>query len=56
MVREPHNNPENPSDQEYIKRQMKAIKEEYKKGNEVKAQRIADDLIQWLGWDDSDGL
>jgi hypothetical protein len=45
-------NLDNPSDQEYIKQQLKAIKRAKKKGNEAKAQRLADDLFMYLGWDD----
>jgi hypothetical protein len=45
-------NLDNPSDQEYIKQQLKAIKKAKKAGNEAKAQRLADELFQWLGWDD----
>lgn len=38
-------------DQRYIKRKMKKIKEEKKKGNDAVAERHAQELIQYLGWD-----
>lgn len=52
MVRDRRNNLENDADQQYIKQQLKAIKKAKKNGNEAKAQRLADDLFTWLGWDD----
>jgi len=51
MVKERHNNLENPTDQEWVKQQLKAIKRAKKAGNEREAQRLADELFIWLGWD-----
>lgn len=39
-------------DRAFIKRKMKAIKEAKKKGNEPLAQRHADELFAFLGWDE----
>lgn len=38
-------------DREYVKQQMKAIKRAKKRGDEVEAQRLSNQLITWLGWD-----
>jgi hypothetical protein len=54
MVRDRHNDVENPTDREYIKTQLKAIKAAKKRGDEAEAQRLTSNLIQWLGWDDND--
>lgn len=51
MARDRHNNIENPSDQEWIKAQLKAIKRAKKRGDEVEAQRMADELFIFLGWE-----
>ena len=51
MVKDRHNNLKNPTDQQWIKQQLKAIKEAKKAGNEQKAQRLADELFIFLGWD-----
>lgn len=51
MVKERSQGSNVKTDQEYIKQQMKAIRDAKKKGEEAKAQRIADDLMTWLGWD-----
>lgn len=42
----------NASDKKYVKEQVKAIKKAKKSGEEVKAQRLAYDLYQFLGWND----
>jgi hypothetical protein len=52
MVKERSNNLDNPTDQEYIKKHLKEIKDAKKAGNEQRAQRLADELFMWLGWDD----
>jgi hypothetical protein len=52
MVKERHNNLDNPTDQDYIKQQLKEIKKAEKAGNERRAQHLADELFLWLGWDD----
>jgi hypothetical protein len=52
MVKERSNNLDNPTDQEYIKQQVKEIKDAKKAGNERRARRLADELFMWLGWDD----
>lgn len=51
MTRDRHNSLNNPSDQDFVKQKLKQIKEEKKLGNEVKAQRHANELFNWLGWD-----
>lgn len=51
MVKDRHSNLDNPSDEQYIKEQLKAIKKAKKNGNHAKAQRLADDLMVWLGWE-----
>lgn len=38
-------------DQSFVKEQLKAIKEAKKRGDEKEAQRLADQLFIWLGWD-----
>ncbi len=55
MVRDRRDNLNNNPDEQYIKQQLKAIKKAKKNGNEAKAQRLADDLFIWLGWN-GDGL
>lgn len=55
MVRDRHNNVDNPTDEEFIKQQAKAIKKAKEAGNEVEAQRLANQLIAFLGWD-QDGI
>lgn len=52
MPKDRHNNLDNPTDQEYVKQQLKAIKRAKKAGNEKKAQRLATELFNWLGWND----
>lgn len=39
------------ADREYIKQEMKAIKKAKKDGDDAKAERIANDLYRWLGWE-----
>jgi hypothetical protein len=51
MVKERGSSVENPTDREYVKQQLKAIKREKEAGNETKAQQIANDLYRWLGWE-----
>lgn len=43
---------DNPTDQDFVKQQLKAIKRAKKAGNEREAQRLADQLFNWLGWDE----
>lgn len=38
-------------DQSFVKKKMKAIKKAKKRGDEAEAQRLADELYAWLGWD-----
>jgi hypothetical protein len=45
------NQPNDGADQAYIKRTLKKIKEEKKAGNEKHAQRLADELFVYLGWE-----
>lgn len=52
MTKERGNNLDNPTDQGFVKQRLKAIKEAKKAGNEQRAQRLADELFIWLGWDD----
>jgi len=52
MVKDRHNNIKNPTDQDYVKQQLKKIKRAKQAGEEKKAQRLADELFAWLGWDD----
>lgn len=51
MTRERHNDLQNPTDQEWIKAQLKAIKKAKQRGDEVEAQRMASQLYQFLGWE-----
>lgn len=51
-MRDRRNNLQNYTDQQYIKQQLKAIKQAKKDGRDREAQRIADDLFEWLGWND----
>lgn len=51
MVKDRNKDLENPSDREYLKQQMKAIKRAKASGKERKAQRLADELYAWLGWE-----
>jgi hypothetical protein len=51
MVKDRSKSDTNKTDQQYIQQQMKAIKKAKKSGDEARAQRIADDLMVWLGWD-----
>jgi len=50
-MRDRRKNLDNPKDKEWIKQQLKQIKKEKKRGNEGKAQRLADELFLFLGWD-----
>jgi hypothetical protein len=50
-MRDRRDNLDNPTDQQWIKQQLKAIKKEKKRGNEAKAQRLADELFVFLGWE-----
>lgn len=52
MARERKENLNNVSDREYIKRKMKKIKQAKKNGNDLLAERHADELYAFLGWDD----
>jgi hypothetical protein len=51
MVQDRKNNVENPTDQDYVKQKLKAIKRQKQAGNEEEAQRLADELFIWLGWE-----
>lgn len=51
MVKERSQNDTNAADREYIRQQMKAIKQAKKDGDDARAERIANDLYMWLGWD-----
>lgn len=51
-MKDRHNDLDNPTDQQYVKAQLKAIKREKKAGNERRAQELAHELFAWLGWDD----
>ena len=51
-MKDRHNNLNNPTDQQIVKQKLKAIKRAKKAGNEREAQRLADELFIWLGWDD----
>lgn len=51
MVKERHNNLENPTDKDYVKQKLKQIRDAKKAGNEQRAQRLADELFVWLGWE-----
>jgi hypothetical protein len=51
MARDRHNDLDNPTDQEWIKMQLKAIKRAKKRGDEPEAQRRANELFDFLGWE-----
>lgn len=51
MTRDRNDNLNNEPDKQYIKETMKEIKRAKKAGNEAKAQRLANELIDWLGFD-----
>lgn len=51
MVKDSHNNLDNPTDREWIKQQLKQIKKEKKAGNERRAQRLADELFNFVDWE-----
>jgi len=50
-MKDRHNDLNNPTDQEFIKSRLKAIKKAKKAGNEREAQRLANELFAWLGWE-----
>lgn len=51
MAKDRSSSLDNPTDQQYIKQQLKAIKRAKKRGDEVEAQRLSNQLMIWLGWD-----
>lgn len=55
MKRERHESLNNPGDREIIKKQLKQIRDAKARGDEVEAQRLANNLFAWLGWD-QDGV
>jgi hypothetical protein len=50
-MRESKNGGDNVSDRQYVQIQMKAIKRAKQRGDEIRAQRLADDLYTFLGWE-----
>jgi len=40
------------AEKQHIKKKLKTIKKEKKKGNEATAKRHANELLNFLGWDD----
>jgi len=51
MVRDRRQHLDNDADQQYIKEQLKLIKELEKSGRHKEAQLVAGELFTWLGWD-----
>lgn len=51
MVKDRSKNLQSGGDKSFIKKKMKAIKEAKKNGNDALAQRHADELYEWLGWE-----